>query len=291
MEEDALVHLSDAREATRDGRMADAIAASERAIRQAPGIAEAHALAGLAHFALNRLDDADRCLRQALQLEPRTEWMMSAARLAIRRGDLAGATRYWKGVVAAEPRSRVAAQARESAGAGDAPAGNGGSRTMDADRLQAWKDELARDAMSLGVHPARRRLAPPRPARGGSSLCIARTGAPSAPWPARTTRWPASWPTSATRAQAHDEWAFALRLDPSHQPSLRGLGFLAYKRRDLAGAEQCLARALHANPADDGLATALRRVRVELRGSREATEHAAGNGDAPAARRAAQRRQ
>lgn len=114
MEEDALVHLSDAREATRDGRMADAIAASERAIRQAPGIAEAHALAGLAHLALNRLEDADRSLRQALQLEPRTEWMMSAARLALRRGDLAGATRYWKGVIAAEPRSRTAAQAREA---------------------------------------------------------------------------------------------------------------------------------------------------------------------------------
>ena len=114
MEEDALVHLSDAREATRDGRMADAIAAAERAIQQSPGIAEAHALAGLAYFALHRLDDADRCLRQALQLEPRTEWMMSAARLSLRRGDLAAATRYWKGVIAAEPRSRVAAQAREA---------------------------------------------------------------------------------------------------------------------------------------------------------------------------------
>ena len=114
MEEDALVHLSDAREASRDGRMADAIAASERAIRQAPGIAEAHAIAGLAHLALNRLEDADKCLRQALQLEPRTEWMMSAARLALRRGDLAGATRHWKTVISAEPRSRIAAQAREA---------------------------------------------------------------------------------------------------------------------------------------------------------------------------------
>jgi tetratricopeptide (TPR) repeat protein len=114
MEEDVLVHLSDAREATRDGRMADAINAAERAIQQAPGIAEAHAIAGLAHFALHRLDDADRFLRQALQLEPRTEWMMSAARLSLRRGDLAAATRLWKGVIAAEPRSRVAAQAREA---------------------------------------------------------------------------------------------------------------------------------------------------------------------------------
>jgi tetratricopeptide (TPR) repeat protein len=112
--EDALVYLSDAREATRDGRLDDAVAASERAIQQAPGIAEAHALAGLALFDLNRLDEADRCLRQALELDPRTDWMMAAARLAIRRGDLASATSYWKRVVAAEPRSRIAAQAREA---------------------------------------------------------------------------------------------------------------------------------------------------------------------------------
>ena len=114
LEEDALVHLSDAREASRDGRLTEAIAASERAIEQAPGIAEAHALAGLALFDLNRLDEADRCLRKAIELEPRTEWLMVAARLAIRRGDLACATRYWKSVVAAEPRSRIAAQAREA---------------------------------------------------------------------------------------------------------------------------------------------------------------------------------
>lgn len=114
LEDDALVHLSDAREAAREARHLDAVAAAERAIRQAPNIAEAHALAGLALFDLNRLDEADGCLRQALELESRPEWMMAAARLAIRRGDLAGATRHWKSVVAAEPRSRIAAQAREA---------------------------------------------------------------------------------------------------------------------------------------------------------------------------------
>jgi hypothetical protein len=114
LEDDALVHLSDAREASREGRFADVVSATERAIRQAPGIAEAHALAGLALADLNRLDEADRCLRRALELEPRSEWLMSAARLAIRRGDLASATRDWKTVVAAEPRSRIAAQAREA---------------------------------------------------------------------------------------------------------------------------------------------------------------------------------
>ena len=114
LEDDALVHLSDAREASREGRHADVVAASERAIRQAPNIAEAHALAALALFDLDRLDEADRYLRQALELDARGEWMMAAARLAIRRGDLAGATRHWKAVIAADPRSRIAAKARES---------------------------------------------------------------------------------------------------------------------------------------------------------------------------------
>ena len=114
LEDDALVHLSDAREAMRDGRLPDAVAAAQRAIRHAPGTAEAHAVAGLALSGMNRLDDADRCLRQAIELEPRSEWIMAAARLAISRGDLAAATRHWKSVVAAEPRSRIAAQAREA---------------------------------------------------------------------------------------------------------------------------------------------------------------------------------
>ena len=114
LEDDALVHLSDAREAAREGRHLDVVAASERAIRQAPNIAEAHALAGIALFDLNRLDEADGCLRQAIELEARPEWMMTAARVAIRRGDLAGATRHWKSVVATDPRSRIAAQAREA---------------------------------------------------------------------------------------------------------------------------------------------------------------------------------
>ena len=112
--DDALVHLSDAREAAREGRHLEVVAASERAIRQAPNIAEAHALAGQALIDLNRLDEADECLRQALELEARPEWLMTAARLSIRRGDLAGATRHWQSVVAADPRSRMAAQAREA---------------------------------------------------------------------------------------------------------------------------------------------------------------------------------
>ncbi|HEX6315112.1 MAG TPA: DUF4388 domain-containing protein [Gemmatimonadaceae bacterium] len=113
-EVDALVHLSDAREAYGDGRLPDALAAAQRAIRLEPATAEAHALAGLALSEMGKLEDASRALAEALQLEPRTDWMMAAARLAIGRGDLASATRYWTQVVAADPRSPVAAHAREA---------------------------------------------------------------------------------------------------------------------------------------------------------------------------------
>jgi tetratricopeptide (TPR) repeat protein len=113
--DDALVHLSDAREADRDGRAADALAAAERAIGHAPGIAEAHAIAGLALLSLDRFDEADRRLRHALALEPgRTEWMMPAARLAIRRGDLASAVALWTRVVSADAHAPAAALARDA---------------------------------------------------------------------------------------------------------------------------------------------------------------------------------
>ena len=135
---------------------------------------------------------------------------------------------------------------------------------MAGDRLQAWKDELRRDASSvvfvplvdalrrMGRHDEARRYAlsglEQHPHLPGAHDALARVLA-----------------DLGDEAQARDEWEFALRLDPNHQASLRGLGFLAYKRRDLAHAEQLLARALQANPSDDGVATALRRVRAELR--------------------------
>lgn len=136
---------------------------------------------------------------------------------------------------------------------------------MAADRIQAWMAELARDASSIVFLPlcdALRRLGRLDEARryalrglehhphlAGAHDALARVMA-----------------DLGDEAQARDEWEFALRLDANHQASLRGLGFLAYKRRDLATADRLLARALHDNPADDGLATALRRVRSELRG-------------------------
>jgi predicted regulator of Ras-like GTPase activity (Roadblock/LC7/MglB family) len=135
---------------------------------------------------------------------------------------------------------------------------------MDTERIQAWKAELARDRESLvfiSLVDSLRRMRRLDEARRYALQGLERhphlAGAHDA-----LGRVMADL---GDETQARDEWEFALRLDPSHHASLRGLGFLAYKRRDLAGAEQYLARALHANPGDDGLASALRRVRLELR--------------------------
>jgi tetratricopeptide (TPR) repeat protein len=167
---------------------------------------------------------------------------------------------------------------------------------MDAERIQAWKAELARDRESLvfiSLVDALRRMRRFDEARRYALQGLERhphlAGAHDA-----LGRVMADL---GDDTQARDEWEFALRLDPSHHASLRGLGFLAYKRRDLAGAEQYLARALHANPADDGLASALRRVRLELRVVPEkapepevkapASEHHATRPPAPARQSAA----
>lgn len=152
---------------------------------------------------------------------------------------------------------------------------------MAVDRLQAWKDELARDASSVVFVPlvdALRRMG-----RLDEARRYALRGLERHPHlPGAHDALARVMSDLGDDGQARDEWEFALRLDPAHQASLRGLGFLAYKRRDLAAAEQHLARALHAHPADDGLATALRRVRSELRGAEPpAATTVAGNGTPP----------
>lgn len=135
---------------------------------------------------------------------------------------------------------------------------------MDAERLRLWSDSLASDPASLSFLPlvdALRRLG-----RLPEARQFALHGLEHHPHRADAhDAFARVMADLGDEGTAHDEWEFALRLDPSHDASLKGLGFLAYRRRDLATAERLLARALLGNPADDGLATALRRVRAELR--------------------------
>lgn len=149
---------------------------------------------------------------------------------------------------------------------------------MDADRIHAWKDEIARDPDSLAFMPLADALR--RQGRLDEARRYALRGLERHPHLAGAHDALARVLADlGDDGQALDEWEFALRLDPTHRASLRGLGFLAYRRRDLAAAERLLSRAMQTNPADDGLATALRRVRSELRdASRAPVPHApAGN--------------
>ncbi len=54
----------------RQGRLADAVGAYERAIAAEPGLAEAHYNLGIAHRALGRMEDAASCWRRAIELRP-----------------------------------------------------------------------------------------------------------------------------------------------------------------------------------------------------------------------------
>ena len=58
---------------------------------------------------------------------------------------------------------------------------------------------------------------------------------------------------------ARDEWEMALRLDPGHVASLKGLAFLAHRRQDLAAVERFLRQARDIAPGDERIATAHRR--------------------------------
>lgn len=112
--DDTLVHVSDARDAIRDGRPAEALQAAERAVAAAPSIGEGHALAAQALEALGRTDEASEAIARALATaSPVPSWFILAARIAIRRGELVRARECWARVVEDAPTSPEAAQARE----------------------------------------------------------------------------------------------------------------------------------------------------------------------------------
>jgi len=60
---------------------------------------------------------------------------------------------------------------------------------------------------------------------------------------------------------AFDEWDMALRLDPSNLGALKGLGFLFYRAGEHASALGHLEAAFQQAPGDEGLRTAIERLR------------------------------
>lgn len=137
---------------------------------------------------------------------------------------------------------------------------------MDADRIRAWAAEVARDPTSPAWLPLVDAYC--RQGRLDEARQVALRGLEWHPHDADAHDALARVMAElGDDGVARDEWESALRLDPRHQAALKGLGFLAFKRRDLALAERLLARALQDAPSDERLATALRRVRREMRGT------------------------
>lgn len=64
--------------------------------------------------------------------------------------------------------------------------------------------------------------------------------------------------------KAYDEWATVLRLHAGHPGALKGLGFVCFHQAKMAEAEQWLAQAAVADPADSRNVGALAYVRQQL---------------------------
>jgi tetratricopeptide (TPR) repeat protein len=82
--------------------------------------------------------------------------------------------------------------------------------------------------------------------------------------------------------RAFDEWDIALRLDPGHAGSHKGIGFLYFVAGDLQQALDHLEAARAANPEEEGLDAAIARVRESIAAGGQAAASAPGAGALPA---------
>jgi hypothetical protein len=112
---DAGALLSDARDALREGRPLEALRCAEGALRITPALVSGHLVAAQILTVLERFAEADAHLERALEAEPDHEQaLMTMARSAVRKGDLARAVECWRRVIRAAPASPSAEQARQA---------------------------------------------------------------------------------------------------------------------------------------------------------------------------------
>ncbi len=113
--DDAVMLLSDAREALRDTRARDALQHAERALLLSSELVEGRMVAAQALIALERFGEAERHLERALDTDPdSSQVLMTLARLAVRRGDLDRAIQAWSRVIETAPQSAQAERARKA---------------------------------------------------------------------------------------------------------------------------------------------------------------------------------
>lgn len=147
---------------------------------------------------------------------------------------------------------------------------------MRTDAIGRWSDELARNPTSLAFLPLGEELR--RRRRFEEARRVALLGLERHPYrPEAHDLLARICADVGDEQRARDEWEMALELDPWHLSSLKGLGFLAYRRHDLAGAERLLRAARTRDPEDPGLKAAHDRVQQALRGGVVTEREGAGN--------------
>lgn len=147
------------------------------------------------------------------------------------------------------------------------------------DLVTRWTEELARDPRSLAFL----RLAEELRRRGQpvEALAVTLRGLDRHPYlPDAHDMLARLCADAGDDLRARDEWETALRLEPRHAASMKGLGFLSFRAGDLGTAERLLRAALEMDSSDEGARVALDRV---IQATRE-REAANGSGsEAPAA--------
>ena len=153
---------------------------------------------------------------------------------------------------------------------------------MTADGVRRWSEELARDPNSMVFVPLADELR--RTGELAEARAVALRGLERHPYRAEAHDALARvMADEGNTDAARDEWDMALRIDAGHLPSLKGLGFLAYRVGDLANAERYLRQARGRDPADEGVARAHDRVNGALLIPPNEGARANGNGHAVAA--------
>jgi tetratricopeptide (TPR) repeat protein len=149
------------------------------------------------------------------------------------------------------------------------------------DGVRRWSEELARNPNSVAFV----RLADELRRKGelGEARAVALRGLERHPYRADAHDALARVMADEGNTEgARDEWDMALRIDAEHLPSLKGLGFLAYRIGDLANAERYLHQARAQDPTDEGVSRAYERVSGELRATPNESKTTTGKGDVTA---------
>jgi predicted regulator of Ras-like GTPase activity (Roadblock/LC7/MglB family) len=138
------------------------------------------------------------------------------------------------------------------------------------DEIGRWSEELAGDPSSMVFIPLGEALR----VRGQIDLAVrvATKGLERHPYDADAHDLMARIHVDrGEQEKAVDEWSAALRCAAGHVGALKGMGFVAFRRGELADAERYLAQAAAGDGDDEGIAAGLAHVRAQLAALRAPT--------------------